>query len=67
MPSSSGYREVTLHAFAGGSDGANPQAGLVLDNGVLYGTTGFGGRGVPAKGSPEFGPGCGTRCFSITL
>ncbi len=66
VPSSSGYREVTLHAFAGGSDGANPQAGLVLDNGVLYGTTGFGGTGCPAKGSPEFGPGCGT-VFSITL
>lgn len=34
----------TLYAFAGGSDGAYPQAGLVMDaSGNLYGTTANGG------------------------
>jgi len=33
-----------LHVFKGGSDGAHPEAGLLLDNrGNLYGTTGGGG------------------------
>ena len=39
-----GWVETTLYAFSGGSDGANPGAGLVRDaNGVLYGTTQRGG------------------------
>src|ERR1035437_3399283 len=33
----------TLHSFTGGSDGANPYAGLVLSGNTLYGTTFFGG------------------------
>ena len=42
-PSGSGY--ATVYAFAGGTaDGANPQAGLVMDlSGNLYGTTYHGG------------------------
>jgi len=33
-----------LHSFTGGSDGAFPYAGLIIDaSGSLYGTTGFGG------------------------
>lgn len=39
-PSSGGL--TTLHAF-GGSDGANPFAGLVSTGGELYGTTQYGG------------------------
>jgi len=34
---------MTLHSFAGGSDGANPNSGLVLSGNTLYGTTEFGG------------------------
>jgi uncharacterized repeat protein (TIGR03803 family) len=33
-----------LHSFSNGSDGSNPQAGLVPDaSGNLYGTTNVGG------------------------
>jgi uncharacterized repeat protein (TIGR03803 family) len=32
-----------LHSFAGGSDGANPTAELTEVNGILYGTTYYGG------------------------
>ena len=46
-----------LHNFAGGSDGANPYAGVVFGwNGVLYGTTYSGGSSCPS---------CGT-VFSLT-
>jgi uncharacterized repeat protein (TIGR03803 family) len=34
---------TTLHTFHGGSDGANPAAGLAYRNGALYGTTQMGG------------------------
>jgi uncharacterized repeat protein (TIGR03803 family) len=33
----------TLHSFGAYGDGANPYASLINVNGVLYGTTGFGG------------------------
>jgi uncharacterized repeat protein (TIGR03803 family) len=37
-------KETVLYSFAGGPDGANPQATLVMDTeGRLYGTTTFGG------------------------
>jgi len=48
-------KETVLYSFAGGKDGANPVAGLVLDGaGNLYGTTENGG------GSPACVGGCGT-------
>lgn len=46
-PSGGGYLESVLHAFRGGTDGANPVAGLTADDtGALYGTTIGGGSGV---------------------
>jgi uncharacterized repeat protein (TIGR03803 family) len=46
--------ETILHDFARGSDGANPNSGLVQDGaGNLYGTTQYGGRG-------DYGHGNGT-------
>jgi len=36
--------ETIVHTFVGGNnDGANPQAGLILSGGKVYGTTAFGG------------------------
>lgn len=55
----SGY--AVLHYFLGGrQDGSVPEAGLVLSNGIIYGTTSLGGGG---KGCHSGG--CGT-IFSIT-
>jgi uncharacterized repeat protein (TIGR03803 family) len=34
---------TTLYSFTGGSDGANPYAGLILSGNTLYGTTEWGG------------------------
>src|SRR4029077_9539525 len=42
-PSASGYSESVIYRFTGMSDGANPVAGLVADDGALYGTTEYGG------------------------
>ncbi|HLY01473.1 MAG TPA: choice-of-anchor tandem repeat GloVer-containing protein [Candidatus Cybelea sp.] len=55
--SGGGYSYKRLHAFAGNSDGANPMAGLAVDDatGTLYGTTEYGGGGH-CSGSV----GCGT-------
>ena len=43
-PSASGWTFTTIYTFAGGSDGSNPECGLIFDaSGNLYGTTAFGG------------------------
>ena len=34
---------TTLHSFTGGSDGADPNAGLILSGNTLYGTASHGG------------------------
>ncbi|HEX3369690.1 MAG TPA: choice-of-anchor tandem repeat GloVer-containing protein [Candidatus Cybelea sp.] len=52
-----------LHSFAGGSDGAYPEAALVDLDGTLYGTTNEGGGGKCRVGGRA--EGCGT-IFSIT-
>jgi len=38
-------KEIVLHSFAGGSDGANPAGGVIKKRGFLYGTTFAGGAG----------------------
>src|SRR5208282_1549570 len=38
---------TTLHSFTGGSDGANPVAGLILSGNTLYGTASGGGSSGP--------------------
>ncbi|MGC9992354.1 MAG: choice-of-anchor tandem repeat GloVer-containing protein [Candidatus Cybelea sp.] len=44
-PSSSGYTEAVVHAFASGKDGGLPYDGVTMDSaGVLYGTTYLGGE-----------------------
>ena len=54
--------ETVLYSFKGGSDGANPIAGLLMDAaGNLYGTTVVGGSGTSATCSSQTGVGgCGT-------
>ena len=49
--------EQVVHAFQAGSDGANPQAGLINVGGTLYGTTAFGGGSTSCT---VLGTGCGT-------
>jgi uncharacterized repeat protein (TIGR03803 family) len=44
VPPATRWRETILYSFKGGTDGANPRAGLVFDaKGALYGTTFVGG------------------------
>ena len=52
-------KERVLYRFQGARDGADPLAGLTLRNGLLYGTTKYGG-GLGCSGA-----GCGT-IFSVT-
>ncbi len=55
--------EIVLHSFAGGVDGAYPQADLLIDSaGNLYGTTPNGGD---ASCNLNGQPGCGT-VFKVT-
>lgn len=52
-------KEKILYAFTGGSDGANPQASLVIDAaGNLFGTAAYGGN-ISAC-NQGLSPGCGT-------
>jgi hypothetical protein len=53
------WTENVLHSFEGGTDGANPNGGLVLDHaGSIFGTTAIGGNKIcqDAHGKPI---GCG--------
>jgi hypothetical protein len=55
------WSEKALHSFAGGSDGALPNGGLILDDeGTLYGTTYYGGSESGQCDGGVEGTGCGT-------
>ncbi len=56
------WTESVIYAFSGGSDGFNPEAGLVAAGGVLYGTTEDGGGGTGCGNGTD---GCGT-VFKVT-
>jgi uncharacterized repeat protein (TIGR03803 family) len=43
-------KATLLHSFGHGTDGTNPQAGLVIEGKTLYGTT-PGGGGAPSNGT----------------
>jgi uncharacterized repeat protein (TIGR03803 family) len=61
-----GGSERVLYSFRGGSDGANPMAGVVRDaKGNLYGTTEVGGGNGKGCKKIQFGIGCGT-VFKLT-
>jgi uncharacterized repeat protein (TIGR03803 family) len=58
------YSQITLHSFAGGTDGWNPEGPLTLGpNGDLFGTTQIGGNQGCQLGFG--GTGCGT-VFEVT-
>jgi uncharacterized repeat protein (TIGR03803 family) len=42
-PSNGGWSAATLYSFTGGADGENPEDGVSLASGALYGTTSRGG------------------------
>jgi hypothetical protein len=63
-----GWTETVLYTFTGGSDGAIPAGGVILDYaGNLYGTTFVGGDSSSCPGNPDNGlpPGCGV-VFKLT-
>jgi len=61
-PTKSGYRESILYSFKGGHDGLWPAANvIVVENGVVYGTTTYGGT----ASQPPCANGCGT-VFALT-
>ncbi len=60
------WAEKVLHSFAGGTDGADPNGGLVLDSkGAIYGTTFYGGNENGECNGGSGGTGCGT-VFKLT-
>src|SRR5580704_17535207 len=48
-----------IHTFTGQGDGADPEASLTLNGGILYGTASYGG-GVNGRGGVPRTMGCGT-------
>jgi len=40
--------ETVVYSFTGGADGGNPEAGLIYEGGLLYGTTPVGGASLTA-------------------
>ncbi len=55
------WTEKILHSFAGGTDGASPNGGLIFDKqGAVYGTTYFGGYEGKFCNGGVGGTGCGS-------
>jgi uncharacterized repeat protein (TIGR03803 family) len=50
---------AALHAFGGGTDGEVPSASVIAVNGILYGTTPYGGGTSQTCKGYGFGAGCG--------
>jgi hypothetical protein len=60
------WTEKVLYAFKSGTDGANPNGGLIFDSkGAIYGTTYYGGDTVDHCNSGDGFVGCGT-VFQLT-
>jgi len=60
-------KEIVLHSFTGGTDGANPEASLVTDAaGNLYGTTNVGGASGAGTVFKVTGEGKETVLYSFT-
>jgi hypothetical protein len=58
------WTEKVLHSFAGGTDGANPNGGLLLDSkGTIYGTASSGGN---QECKTSYSLGCG-MVFELTF
>ena len=65
MPSESGWNEKVLYSYTGGSDGANPWGGVLLDGaGNVYSTAYTGGSGGGGTVS-ELSPSGGTWSFNL--
>jgi uncharacterized repeat protein (TIGR03803 family) len=68
-PTRKGWSETVLYSFAGGTDGANPLAGVIFDgSGNLYGTTYAGGAnsgGTVFQLSPNSGGWTETVLYSF--
>ncbi len=64
-PSGSGWNENVLYSYTGGSDGANPWCGVLLDNaGNVYSTAYVGGSGGGGTVS-ELSPSGGSWAFTL--
>jgi hypothetical protein len=61
------WKEIILHSFAGGTDGADPRGNLVLDaGGNLYGTAN-GNGGAAIGGVFQLSPGPGPQDWANTI
>jgi hypothetical protein len=61
------WTEKVLHQFSGGTDGANPNGGLVLDGkGAAYGTTPIGSNHLCNFGNGNVGCGIAFRLLAPT-
>jgi len=59
------WTERVLYSFKGGTDGANPNGGLIFDKyGALYGTTYYGG-GISRTGQTTCEGNAGTGCGTV--